>query len=111
MAKAWAQEAGLEHPIALCHLEVPCCPFDSTACIPRSCARTGSKIMIKSPELQENLPTAESWWDAAFYAKPLLRSGGFSRELPEIADRLLLTFDCSRRRVRIVARGLGVPGP
>ena len=67
--------------------------------------------MIKSPALQENLPTAEFWWDAAFYAKPLLRSGGFSRESLEIADRLLPTFDCSRRRVRIVARGLGVLGP
>jgi hypothetical protein len=38
------------------------------------------EIMIKFPALQENLPAAESWWDAAFCATPLLRSGGFARE-------------------------------
>src|SRR5260370_29842277 len=104
MAKPWAQEAGREHPIALCHLEVPCCPSDSTVCMSRSCARTRSKIMFKFPALQGNLPAAEFGLDAAFFARPLPRSGGSARELPGIDGLLLPTFCCDRRHGRIVAR-------
>src|SRR5215469_286760 len=110
MAKAWAQEAGLEHPIALCHLEVPCCPSDSTVCMSRSCARTRSKIIFKFPALQGNLPAAESGSDAAFCAKPLLRSGGSVHESPGIDGLLLPTSGCSRRLVQIVAQGPAVLG-
>src|SRR4030095_14655961 len=62
MAKSSAQEAGLEHPIALCHLEVPCCPFDSTACIPRSCARTPSKIILNSWRFKEPFQLPDPGW-------------------------------------------------
>src|SRR5678815_1528674 len=62
MAKPWAQEAGREHPIALCHLEVPCCPSDLTVCIPRSCARTRSKFISNSRRFKETFQLPNPGW-------------------------------------------------
>src|SRR5262249_56450478 len=80
MAKAWAQKAVREHPKALCHLEVPCCPLDSTVSTTRSCAPTRVKIRLIFPAPHENLRAVESWSGAAFCAEPLLRSDECARE-------------------------------
>src|SRR5436190_19154406 len=96
MEKAWAEEAGREHPIALCHLEVPCCPSDSTVCVPRSCARTRSKIGSNSRRFKETFQLPNSGWVPHF-------AQGFCFDLADpLASNLELPphfFQCSAMAV------------
>src|SRR4051794_38787720 len=66
MAKASGYEAAREHPTVLCHLEVPCCPSDSTLCMPRSCAPKRSKIWSNSRRFKKSFQLPNPRWVAHF---------------------------------------------
>src|SRR5262249_17645861 len=51
-----------EHPIALCHLEVPCCPSDSTVCMPRSCVERSRKLRSNSRRFKKSFQLPNPGW-------------------------------------------------